>query len=340
MTDTKPDLDRVRRLAGVYRYARPGEPSSRPAPSHFNARLDRTNALSSLEITSYTSPYLSEIWKSVLTRLSLPPDGVRLFVRSDPFIQALCQVTGLYTASVVISSGLVRLLAAEELAFVLGHELAHFIYLDGVIHGGGGSSTQFIEQRAAEISADRIGLFACGELKIALRALMKTASGLDDRHLNLNPGEFLEQVRSVPETGDAGGQLTHPPIALRGRVLARFASQVHVEAFEERADETAITRVNALVAQELDAYLDGATRAELTALDDDIAMWMAAGQMAGTAAADEALDWSGFEDRFGSELTAKMRNFFASHGRDELLTAIEAELRSTRDRRAWIQHSR
>lgn len=340
MTNTRLDLDRVRRLAVAYRYARSGEPISRSVPSHFNARLDRANALSSLEISTHTSPYLSEIWKSVLARLSLPSDGIRLFVYSDPFVQALCQVTGRDSASVVISSGLVRLLAADELAFVLGHELAHFIYLDGVVHGGSGSSTLFIEQRAAEISADRIGLFACGELKIALRALMKTASGLGDRHLNLNPGEFLEQVRSVPATGDAGGQLTHPPIALRGRALARFASQVHIETFKERPDDGAIARVNALVAQELDAYLDGATRAELQALDDDIAMWTAARQMAGETDLDLSPDWLGFEDRFGSGLTSKMRNFFASHTRDELLTAIDAELRSTHDQRNWMLRSR
>src|SRR5687768_6615234 len=84
--------------------------------------------------------------------------------------------------AVRFSSTLVDILDEEEFCFVVGHELGHFLLRHTAgLHGSTESLELFMLQRAQEISADRLGMVACGSLDVAIKALKKTISGLNNK---------------------------------------------------------------------------------------------------------------------------------------------------------------
>ncbi|GAA2918145.1 hypothetical protein GCM10020221_12980 [Streptomyces thioluteus] len=140
--------------------------------------------------------------------LDRPPE---LFVRLDREVNA-CTI-GMDRPFVVLTSGLLELMDAEELRFVIGHELGHAMsghavyrtiahYLAGagrmlssVPLGGIGLQAVQVAldewMRTSELSCDRAGLLVVQDRDPCLRALMKLAGGA---HLeDMDIGEFLRQ---------------------------------------------------------------------------------------------------------------------------------------------------
>ena len=94
---------------------------------------------------------------------------------------------------IVLTSRLIELLSLEELQFVIGHEVAHYVYQHALYPNHNNVEDNNLKlnilnlSRAAEISADRIGFLACASLEDSLRANFKLASGLSDKHFNFKP---------------------------------------------------------------------------------------------------------------------------------------------------------
>ena len=63
------------------------------------------------------------------------------------------------------------------------HELGHFL-LSHTIENIISSKETLIALRAKEISVDRIGLWACRDIKIAIRTIIKTLSGLPENSID------------------------------------------------------------------------------------------------------------------------------------------------------------
>jgi hypothetical protein len=78
--------------------------------------------------------------------------------------------------------------------------------------------------RAAEISADRIGMLACGSLEHACAAMIKVAAGLGEPHLQPDIPSILLQFRELARGEGAASAIwaTHPIIPMRVRALLRF----------------------------------------------------------------------------------------------------------------------
>ena len=158
------------------------------------------------------------------------------YVFAKPLVAAFVSETN-SRYLVALSSGAVNSLSAEELEFVIGHELGHaaFGHLDvaaeAVIDLDAVSLDQCMVlrawQRAAEISADRVGLLCCNSLEVAATALFKTICGLDLPGVVIDPSELAGQWDRLAEELLEHGisdhwKLSHPFPPLRMQALLLF----------------------------------------------------------------------------------------------------------------------
>jgi len=180
------------------------------------------------------------------------PQVPELFITQDPRVNAMA--LGTDKPFIVVTTGLVNLMDAEESRFVIGHELGHvlsghavyrtmlyylvnlaarlalvpfaWIGLKAVIWG--------LEEwyRKAELSSDRAGLLAGQDVAAARRALMKMAGG--PYLAELSHDAFLEQAReydAVPDVREGLIKLlqlqgtTHPFAVVRFAELDRWAAE-------------------------------------------------------------------------------------------------------------------
>ena len=157
------------------------------------------------------------------------------FVYADPAMQAGCVTHGMRAGraefSVSLSSGLVERLEPDELKFVIGHEVGHHLFEHWRYPDEGDADDSMASRlaalhlrRAAEISADRVGVAACGSIERACSAMIKVASGLGPPHFQPNVVAMLAQFRQFAESDGRHGAVfgTHPIIPLRVRSLLRF----------------------------------------------------------------------------------------------------------------------
>lgn len=164
-----------------------------------------------------------------------------LFVRQSPTYNAsVFAHEGKF--DLLIHSGLLNDFTIDELRFVIGHELGHvaFEHSRFPIHEILShlreippeiASLLLSWSRAAEVSADRIGLLCCGGLTPAVTALFKTASGLRgihvDRILDSFRGQYEELERGIRKGRDAYRWMrTHPMIPIRFKALEMAALDI------------------------------------------------------------------------------------------------------------------
>ncbi len=136
---------------------------------------------------------------------------------------------------VVIHSALLQDFSLEQLKFVFGHELGHVVFghskfsVREILSNPDGvqaslASLLFRWSRAAEVSADRVGLLCCGRLQDAVSALFLTASGIqgidEDRVLRSLRSQYHELETHINEQGGSHGWIrTHPMIPIRFKAL-------------------------------------------------------------------------------------------------------------------------
>lgn len=154
-----------------------------------------------------------------------------------------------------INSGLFNLMSQDELKYVIGHEIGHLINYDGKlrklffyiyddeesIENAPGFVTSRFElwSQLAELSADRYGYMACGNIDACITAIFKLASGLhldkmnvritDLMNLNNSNLDFFLQ-KSVPDCG------SHPVNPIRVQALHLFVNAKTQKALNEGMD--------------------------------------------------------------------------------------------------------
>ncbi len=275
-----------------------------------------------------------------------------LFIVPDQEAQAMClrlpsrQGDGKEEMRVcmTLSAGLIRLFEPEEVSFVIGHELGHFL----LGHHGYPSvdSAQEPWQKKylvelhhyAELSADRVGVCACGDAEVGIKALIKLASGLPTEFLGKDLSSFVTQLRTL-ESYTADGSLsasTHPLLPLRARNLVLFSQT------PEFTDWT------------------GNGPASLSKADCDRAILRSYGEISGAAdAARRSLDLAKFwgslllftadkklskaeqewlTDNFGERMTSGGRRFIKAHA-SHVIEAITRKVEHVVDREAWVDQA-
>jgi len=203
-------------------------------------------------------PHLARAIDGIRTQLP-GITGLELFVYNDAELNGFVS-TGDKRTIVAVSSGAVNHLDADELAYVLGHELGHAAYghleipaallaTDGSLPAGDAARVRSW-QRAMEISADRTGLVACGSLAAAARALFKVASGIVADRVVASPELFAAQWQRLADDVIAAGDrdfhhISHPFPPLRMRAMLLF--QEAVDSGDQERLQAADTAIAAML---------------------------------------------------------------------------------------------
>jgi Zn-dependent protease with chaperone function len=215
----------------------------------FNERAFRLQFLASgVRVSERQFPQINDMVRDGAYVLDMP-EIPEVFVTQNPLVNAMA--LGSDKPFIVINTGLIDLLDAEELRTVVGHELGHvlsghavyrtmlfhlinlaariawvplgYIGLRGIIWA--------LEEwyRKAELSCDRAGLLASQDPAAAKRVLMKLAGG--SRLSELNSDAFMEQAHdydAVPDVRDGLLKIlqlqgnTHPFAVVRFAELTRW----------------------------------------------------------------------------------------------------------------------
>ncbi len=221
----------------------------------FNERAFRLTYLgSSVRVSERQFPHIHEMVRDGAYILDLP-EVPECYVMQTPLVNAMA--LGRDKPFIVINTGMVELLDAEELRAVIGHELGHILSghavyrtmlvillrlaaraaflpialaLTAIIWG--------LEEwfRKSELSCDRAGLLAGQDLDASRRVLMKLAGGA--QLSELNPDAFREQAHeydAVPDLRDSVLKIlqlqgtTHPFAVVRFAELDYWATHGEYE---------------------------------------------------------------------------------------------------------------
>ena len=180
------------------------------------------NIASSVRVTPrmFGRLYRSLGWGCQILDLEEP----ELYVTLDPVPNAYTY--GHTRPFVVLTSGLVDMLDDEECFFVIAHELghikaAHVLYTImaqnistlmtiigqatlglGSLLGQGLVAALHDWYRKAELTSDRAGLLCVQELEPCMRAFMKLAGGASRFYAEMDPAEFLQQIRAYEDADE------------------------------------------------------------------------------------------------------------------------------------------
>ena len=172
---------------------------------------------------------------------------IDVFVVSSPALNAFCLPSRKQSRFLMgLHSSLFHLFTANELLFVMGHELGHALLSHARVPNIGFDHPDFSPlevfrlralERRQEISCDRVGLLACQDVRVAASALFKLMCGLppswlrsfDEEAFAKHFDKIIDMVDYAPDLEDPTG--THPIIPLRVKALLGFSkSTLYAEA--------------------------------------------------------------------------------------------------------------
>jgi len=164
-------------------------------------------------------------------------------------LNACCMKNPTGPALIVLSSRMLEVFSPAELRFVIGHEVAHAAYdhfsipmpitakleeLSVPYVSRRTGLELFLWCRAAELSADRIGMICAQDPEAAASGFFKLASGLSSAHVKADLAEYSKQVDSLASAPQARSEphdeddtldcfSTHPYSPVRVRAVLAFS---------------------------------------------------------------------------------------------------------------------
>tara|TARA_B110000211_G_scaffold89657_2_gene104766 strand:- start:4705 stop:5763 length:1059 start_codon:yes stop_codon:yes gene_type:complete len=261
-----------------------------------------------LAISKDVTPDLYDSLINVYSRLGVNHSEIEAFVYASPHINAECYSTHSSNCVIRFSSSLVDILSKDEFEFVVGHELGHFLLSHHQPNENNANAEYYIQQRAQEISADRLGLVACNSLDIALKALLKTVSGLNDKHLRFDIGSFISQLKKVNDNNEQRNLSTHPSIIIRCRALLWFSMNTSYINNRDKFYQNELLSLDSKIKNDLSKYSDGNALNEISIAKENLAMWSAAYKIIQDGKFTKVKQKI-FSDTFGQENLEKLINF-------------------------------
>ena len=299
--------------------------------SNITAEVREKHYQDAIEISAALTPHLWKRLTTVCERLHLPTAMVVAFVYSSPNVQAECLATGRSQCTVRVSSAMLDLLTEEEFEFVIGHEIGHFLLDHQPITVHQLSPQGFVQQRSQEISADRLGLFACASLETALRALMKTVSGLTEKHLRFDVSAFISQLKKIESVTPDWSGSTHPSIVMRAKALLWLSLTEFLgkEAESWSAEQMAV--LDRRVERDLQRFVDGAIKVRIDEAKKDLLLWMMTYEILQSGAFAKHLQLR-MRQIFNEDTIDRLLTFIGGLSRSELDEVIHEKVRTTRTR--------
>jgi Zn-dependent protease with chaperone function len=206
-------------------------------------------------ITHENAPGLTKIIQDAGARLQ--PGELQAFVAPSRALNAY--TFGLSSPKVVVLySGLLGVMDEDELAFIVGHELGHVAlghtWLNSLVGGMAGIPASWSAgmimtaaflwwNRSCEISADRAGLLACGDLDKAVSALVKLGAG-PGASTSRDLQEAYRKIDAQDDTfmGNLGESLaTHPMLIKRIEALRKYARTAEYRRLKTLVDRNVST---------------------------------------------------------------------------------------------------
>ncbi len=195
----------------------------------------------SFKVNEKLSPRLYSIFTGIKHRLEFE-EPIDFYITNNPELNAYA-VSSLEEGQsniININSGLIDKVDDEELKFVIGHEIGHLIsrnaniaQLLNFVFGNQEDIPLLMQHKIAvwdkvsELTADRFGFIACGNLDKVLSCFFKMASGLSVERLNFDPRAFSKENEEIlqyfKETG-SGNLLSHPINPIRIKAVECFAA--------------------------------------------------------------------------------------------------------------------
>ena len=166
-----------------------------------------------LRLTTGIAPEIIKLIDGCRERLAITPP-LETYVYPSPTFNAAAAAPERGRLLMLLSSSLLAAFEADELRFVVGHELGHHKYehhripVHQLLEETQGKLPRtlllriFAWKRYAEISCDRAGLYCAGSLAPVARGLFKLASGLSGGRVRVNIDEFLVQVADLKAETD------------------------------------------------------------------------------------------------------------------------------------------
>lgn len=266
-----------------------------------------------LRLSAEMTPGLYSILESVGQRLRIGPESVLAFVHASPDIQAACYAGDTKDCLISLTSGLIDLMSEQELAFVIGHELGHFLLGHGATPLTADPSVEgMMRRRSDEISADRVGMLACSERTAAFRALIKVSCGLDASHLRFDIGTYLEQIQQA--TSSAWGPTfgpTHPSLMIRCRALLWFEMSHEYRQINGASRGEPLDVIDNRVAKDLRRLVDGPAHKRIADAKRSLQIWMAVAASIRDGRIDKG-EHALLKEELGPETCAKVLSFLSS----------------------------
>ena len=207
-------------------------------------------------VSTHSFPKIFKIFDNTCERLNIKNELFNLRVYPELEIQGYAYTSVEQPFDISISSGSVNRLSEDELSFLIGHEIGHCL-MGSLINFNKQSNTleDLIYSRRLEVSADRFGYLAVGNIETATNALMKLMTGLNDEYLDYDIHKILEsQNKQVSKDRGNYKYLSHPPDSLRINFLYNY-STLDVEDLQRKKSKS-IAKSNKTIEAKLDELID------------------------------------------------------------------------------------